>query len=550
MFSLRSCYLAFDVLITNGKVFDGTGGGWFSSDIGVSNGKIAAMGHLTGCKAELEIDAGGLAVSPGFIDPHSHTDITILPFPTADSMVMQGVTTEVVGNCGLAVAPIKRKNLHLLKQYIGAFHPEIASYLPWNWETLAEYYEVVESGGISVNLAPLIAEGTVRVSVMGFENRPPTDEELAEMKAMVEEGMQDGAFGLSTGLVYPPGIFARTEEIIELAKVAASYSGIYSSHIRGEGDTLLSSVLEAIEIGRRAKIPVLISHIKVMGRDNWGMSGKIIYEIERARSEGVDVNADQYPYTAGSTVFSAILPPWVQEGGISKVVERLQNPETRARLKKDFEQGLPGWQNWVKNVGWEGFKTVSFSREENKKYRGKTIKEIAEMRGTDPFKTAMDILVEEKGGPMVVLFYGSEHDVENYMCCPDIMVSTDAFGIAPEGPIDLGLQHPRTFGTYPRILGRYVRERRTLTLGGAIRKMTSLPARKLGILDRGLLRPGMWADIVIFDPATVIDRATYDDPIQYPKGIGHVLVNGEAIVEDGKHTGARPAKVLKRGSCI
>lgn len=538
--------MAFDVLITGGKIFDGTGGGWFSSDIGVSDGKIAAMGRLTGSRAELEIDGGGLAVSPGFIDPHSHTDITILPFPTADSKVMQGVTTEVVGNCGLAVAPIKRRNLNLLKQYIGAFHPEISSLLPWSWETLAEYYEVVERAGISVNLAPLVAEGTVRISVMGFENRLPTEEELAEMKAMVEEGMRDGAFGLSTGLVYPPGVFTRTDELIELAKAAARYGGLYSSHIRGEGDTLLPSVLEAIEIGRLARIPVLISHIKVMGRENWGMSGKIIYEIGRARSEGVDVSADQYPYTAGSTVFSAVLPPWAQEGGILKVVERLRNPATRARLKRDFERGLPGWQNWVKNVGWDGFRVVSFSREENKRYRGRTIAEIAEMRGEDPFETAMDIIVEEAGGPMVVLFYGSDHDVENYMRCPDIMVSTDAFGIAPEGPIDMGLQHPRTYGTYPRILGRYVREKGVLTLAEAIRKMTSLPARKLGILDRGLLRPGMWADVVIFDPATVIDRATYDDPIQYPEGIRHVLVNGEVVVEEGEHTGARPGRVLKK----
>jgi N-acyl-D-amino-acid deacylase len=283
-----------------------------------------------------------------------------------------------------------------------------------------------------------------------------------------------------------------------------------------------------------------------MGRANWGMSGKILYEIERARAEGIDVNADQYPYTAGSTVFSSILPPWAQEGGIQKLLERLRDPETRSRIRRDLETGIPGWQNWVKDLGWESFKMISFSREENKRYLGKTIQEIAAIRGKDPYETAMDIILEEEGGPMTVIFYGSEYDVETYMRSPHIMVSTDAFGSSPTGPIDLGLQHPRTYGTYPRILGRYVRERGLLTLGEAIRKMTSLPARKIGLLDRGLLRPGMWADIVIFDPATIIDTATYENPLSYPKGIRYVLVNGEVVVEEGKHTGKRPGKVLRK----
>jgi N-acyl-D-amino-acid deacylase len=285
-----------------------------------------------------------------------------------------------------------------------------------------------------------------------------------------------------------------------------------------------------------------------MGRANWGMSGKILYEIERARAEGIDVNADQYPYTAGSTVFSSILPPWAQEGGIQKLLERLRDPESRSRLRRDLETGIPGWQNWVKDLGWESFKMISFSREENKRYLGKTVQEIAAIRGKDPYETAMDIILEEEGGPMTVIFYGSEYDVETYMKSPHVMVSTDAFGSSPTGPIDLGLQHPRTYGTYPRILGRYVRERGLLTLGEAIRKMTSLPARKIGLLDRGLLRPGMWADIVIFDPATIIDIATYENPLSYPKGIRYVLVNGEVVVEEGKHTEKRPGKVLRKTS--
>jgi N-acyl-D-amino-acid deacylase len=535
----------YDILIRGGRLFDGAGGDWFHSDIGISDGRIAAMGRLGDAKAERVIDAGGLAVSPGFIDTHSHTDVTIMLFPTSDSKVMQGVTTEVVGNCGLSLAPIKG-DPELQRRYVAAFHPEMASRLPWNWRSLGEYYEAVERVGISVNLAPLVAAGNVRISAMGFENRPPTEGEMREMRGMVEEGMMEGAFGLSTGLVYPPGVFTETEEIIELAKVAARYGGIYSSHIRGEGDTLLNSVLEAIEVGRRAGIPVLISHIKVMGRANWGMSGKILYEIERARAEGIDVNADQYPYTAGSTVFSSILPPWAQEGGIQKLLERLRDPETRSRIRRDLETGIPGWQNWVKDLGWESFKMISFSREENKRYLGRTIQEIAAIRGKDPYETAMDIILEEEGGPMTVIFYGSEYDVETYMRSPHIMVSTDAFGSSPTGPIDLGLQHPRTYGTYPRILGRYVRERGLLTLGEAIRKMTSLPARKIGLLDRGLLRPGMWADIVIFDPATIIDTATYENPLSYPRGIRYVLVNGEVVVEEGKHTGKRPGKVLRK----
>ncbi|MBS7637312.1 D-aminoacylase [Candidatus Bathyarchaeota archaeon] len=537
--------MSYDILIREGRVFDGSGGDWFYSDIGISDGRIVSMGRLGDARAERVIEAGGLAVSPGFIDTHSHTDVTIMLFPTSDSKVMQGVTTEVVGNCGLSLAPIKG-DLELQRRYVAAFHPEMASLLPWSWRSLGEYYQAVERLGISVNLAPLIAAGNVRISVMGFENRTPTEGEMQEMREIVEEGMREGAFGLSTGLVYPPGVFTKTEEIIELAKVAARYGGIYSSHIRGEGDTLLQSVLEAIEIGRRAGIPVLISHIKVMGRANWGMSGKILYEIERARGEGIDVNADQYPYTAGSTVFSSILPPWAQEGGIHKLLERLRDPESRKRLREDLESEIPGWQNWVKTLGWESFKMISFNREENKKYLGKAIPEIASMMGRDPFEAAMDLILTENGGPMTVIFYGSEYDVEAYMKSPQVMVSTDAFGSSPTGPIDLGLQHPRTYGTYPRILGRYVRERGLLTLGEAIRKMTSLPARKIGLMDRGLLRPGMWADIVIFDPATVIDTATYEDPLRYPRGIRYVLVNGEVVVEEGKHTGKRPGKVLRK----
>ncbi|MEM2893106.1 MAG: D-aminoacylase [Candidatus Bathyarchaeia archaeon] len=537
--------MSYDILIRGGRVFDGTGGDWFYSDIGISDGRIVSMGRLGDAKAGRVIEADGLAVSPGFIDTHSHTDVTIMLFPTSDSKVMQGVTTEVVGNCGLSLAPIKG-DLELQRRYVAAFHPEMASLLPWNWRSLGDYYRAVERLGISVNLAPLIAAGNVRISVMGFENRSPTKRELQEMGEIVEEGMREGAFGLSTGLVYPPGIFTKTDEIIELAKVAARYGGIYSSHIRGEGDTLLQSVLEAIEVGRRAGIPVLISHIKVMGRANWGMSGKILYEIERARGEGIEVNADQYPYTAGSTVFSSILPPWAQEGGIQKLLERLRDPESRERLRRDLESEIPGWQNWVKTLGWESFKMISFNREENKRYLGMTIPEIASMMGKDPFEAAMDLILMEDGGPMTVIFYGSEYDVETYMKSPHVMVSTDAFGSSPTGPIDLGLQHPRTYGTYPRILGRYVRERGLLSLGEAIRKMTSLPARKIGLMDRGLLRPGMWADIVIFDPATIIDTATYEDPLRYPKGIKHVLVNGEVVVEEGKHTGRRPGKVLKK----
>lgn len=537
--------MSYDILIRGGRVFDGSGGDWFSSDIGISDGRIVSMGRLGDAKADRVIEAEGLAVSPGFIDTHSHTDVTIMLFPTSDSKVMQGVTTEVVGNCGLSLAPVMG-DLELQRRYVAAFHPEIASRLPWNWRSLGEYYRAVEELGTSVNLAPLIAAGNVRISVMGFENRPPTGGEMREMRGIVEEGMREGAFGLSTGLVYPPGIFTGTDEIIELAKAAARYGGIYSSHIRGEGDTLLQSVLEAIEIGRRAGIPVQISHIKVMGRANWGMSGKILYEIERARGEGIDVNADQYPYTAGSTVFSSILPPWAQEGGIQRLLERLRDPESRRRLRRDLESEIPGWQNWVKTLGWESFKMISFNRMENRRYLGKTIPEIASMMGKDPFETAMDLILTEDGGPMTVIFYGSEYDVETYMKSPQVMVSTDAFGSSPTGPIDLGLQHPRTYGTYPRILGRYVRERGLLTMGEAIRKMTSLPARKIGLMDRGLLRPGMWADIVVFDPFRIIDTATYEDPLRYPEGIRYVLVNGEVVVEEGRHTGKRPGKVLRK----
>jgi N-acyl-D-amino-acid deacylase len=435
----------------------------------------------------------------------------------------------------------------MLRTYLDSFLGKLSDFQPWS-DRLGEFYGHLADKGMSVNFVPLIGHGTVRIAVLGFDMREPTQGELDEMKAYVEEGMRDGAFGLSTGLIYPPGVFAKTDEIVELAKVAAVRGGIYTSHIRGEGDTLRESVEEAIEIGNRAKISVQISHIKTTGRRNWGKSGEIIQLIESARMNGIDVTADQYPYVAGQTGLYALLPPWAQEGGIERIVERLQDSATRERMKTDFAKGIPGWQNWVADVGWENIMVVQASGK-NKPLEGKRITEIAKGRGKPPAESVFDLLVEEGGRASMVVFYGSEDDIKAFMKQPWVMIGSDQNGIKPgEGPLG-GKQHPRAYGTFPRVLGKYVREERVLSIEDAIRKMTGLPAQKLGLRDRGLIRENMWADIVTFDPLRIIDKATYENPSLYAEGVTHVIVNGVVVYEGGNFTGARPGKVLQRLSC-
>lgn len=534
----------YSILIKDGFIVDGLSTQWCRADVGVHEGKIVKIGRIPTSKADLVIDARGLIVAPGFIDMHSHSDITALIYPEANSKVYQGVATEVVGNCGLSPAPVNRNNLSLLKQYLDSFFGKISEHLPWTWLTLKEYYEKVTNQGISVNMVPLVGHGVIRIAVMGFEACRPSRSELDSMKMLVKQAMEEGAFGMSVGLTYPPGLFTETDELVELARIIGEYGGLYASHIRDEGSNIMNAIMEAIRISREANVSVEISHIKVMGRKNWGRSSEIIKAIEEARKNGVNITADQYPYIAGQTGLYAILPPWVQEGGIRKLLERISNPSIKDRIRKDMEDGVNGWRSIASEIGWDNI--VIATTEKNKFIEGKTISQIAELWGLNPLETVFKLLRDESGSVSIILFYGCEDDLKNFLSRRWVMIGSDHNGIkVGEGPLG-GIQHPRAYGTFPRVIAKYVREDVLLSLGEAIRRMTSLPARKLKLKDRGILREGMWADIVVFDVLKLIDKATYQNPTIYAEGIEYLLINGIPVIEKGKHTGAKPGKILSR----
>jgi N-acyl-D-amino-acid deacylase len=524
----------FDVVIKNGYLVDGTGNPWFKADIGIKIGKVLEIGDLSSEDANRIINAKGLAVCPGFIDIHSHSEYSLLVNSKAESKIRQGVTTEVNGNCGDSPAPVEGITAEAAE--------EVKEYkLDMDWSTLGEYLDRLEKQGVALNVAQLVGHGTIRTAVMGYENRPPTREDLNKMKDLVAQAMEDGAFGMSTGLFYTPGGFADTEEVIELCKVVAKYGGIYTSHIRGEGDPLIEAVAEAIEIGEKANIPVQISHHKACGIENWGKVEKTLWMMEEARARGVDVTCDVYPYTACGTDLVSLIPNWAHEGGVDKLRERLKDPKNRERVKKEMLEGLPGWESSVKQSGWGRIKVIGWK--EHKEFEGKTIAEIAELKVIDPFDLTFDLIIK-KESPELVDLAMNEEDVCTVIKHPLSMVGSDGWALAPYGVLSESKTHPRSYGTYPRILRKYVREEKVLTIENAIRKMTSLPAQKLGLRDRGILREGMWADVVVFDPKRVVDEATYEEPHRYPEGIEYVIVNGEIVVDRREHTGALPGKVL------
>jgi len=529
-----------DLVIKNGIIVDGTGNPWFRNDIAIKDGKIVKIGKVKE-KGEVEIDATGLVVSPGFIDMHNHSDMTILPYPNAESYIMQGVTTAIVGNCGLSMAPINPDKVDLLKRYLGTFLTKDFEY-GWDWKTLGEFCKKVEKQGTTINLAPLVGHGTVRIAVKGFDSSEPSKDELEEMKALIAQAMEEGAFGMSTGLIYPPGSYATTEEIIELAKVVGEYGGIYTTHMRNEGKYLIEAVEEAIRIGKEAGVPVEISHHKASGKPNWGKVCATLRLMERARKIGVEVNCDVYPYTAGSTTITALLPTWALEGGVEKMLERLKDKETREKIKTEIEEDKMKGENFLKAAGWCG---VLISQCSIEKYEGKTLEEILKEKGQfdNPYDGFFDWLLEINGDAAMVVFLMDEEDVKTVLSHPLSMVISDSWVTAPTAG---GKPHPRTYGTFPRVLGKYVREEKLLSLEEAIRKMTSLPAAKLRLQGRGLIKEGFWADFVIFDSNKIKDKATYQNPHQYPEGIKYVIVNGQIAVENGKLTGKRPGKVIKK----
>jgi N-acyl-D-aspartate/D-glutamate deacylase len=528
----------YDLLIVNGHIIDGSGSPWYEGSVAVEGGRIAAVGRLPGATAKRVIDARGLVVAPGFIDLHSHSDFTLLVDGNAQSKIRQGVTTEILGESDSAgpVLPPDAADFDQSLEPMG---------LKRDWTTLGEYFARLQRQGISVNIASYVGSGQVWQDVLGNVNRRPTAEEMEKMKQLVDQAMQDGAIGLASGLIYAPNMFETTDDLTELAKVAAHYGGIYTSHIRGEGANEPQALAEAIEIGEKAGLPVHVLHFKMDAKANWGHMAEQVAIIQAARDRGVDITADQYPYIAAMTGLAQCLPPKYLEGTWQEITARLKDTKNRDEIRRQIDTGLPGWDdNEVKGAGgWHGVQVSSLQNPANQRYVGERMDVVAQQMGKDPVDALCDLLISEPTAPYGIYFSMSEQDVELAMKQPWVGVGSDGIAVSPEMKFE-GSPHPRFYGTFPRVLGVYVRERHVLTLPDAVRKMTALAAQITGLTDRGLLRPGMAADITLFDPNTVADRATFEKPTQYPVGIPYVIVNGVVVIDQGQHTGARPGRVL------
>jgi N-acyl-D-aspartate/D-glutamate deacylase len=528
----------FDLLIINGRIFDGTGSPWFAGSVGIRNGKIVEVGRIPDARGKRVIDAKGLIVSPGFIDLHSHSDFTLLVDGKAESKIRQGVTTEILGESASA-APVLGPAAAEFDRYLAP------TGLRRDWATLGEYFARAERQGVSVNLASYVGSGQIRYCVMGNVNRAPSADEMAKMRDLTEQAMHEGAIGLSSGLIYPPNSFASTEEIVGLARIAARHGGIYATHIRAESEDSIAALREAIEIGESGGLPVHIFHFKKYGQVNWGKMQEQISLIQSARDRGVEITADQYPYIAAMTGLEMCIPPKFMEGTAEEFVARLKDPKVRAEIRKAIDEGLPGWgDNEVKGVGgWHGVLVAAMQKPENKKFEGLRMDDVARRMGKDPLDALCELLISEGGSADAVYFGMSEEDVRLAMQQPWVGIGSDGSAVSPEMAF-VGKPHPRFYGTFPRVLGYYVREQKTLSLAEAIRKMTSFSAQLNGLADRGLLRPGMAADIAIFDLAKIADKATFEDPSQYSTGVEYVIVNGTVVLDQGQHTAAKPGRVL------
>ncbi len=529
----------YDVIIKNGIIADGTGKEVYKGDVAIAGEKIAAIGDLDSSQSQKVIDVDQKVIAPGFIDIHSHSDATLLANPLAESKVRQGITTEVTGQCGTSAAPVMGEGLKSIQKLYDKFDVQI------QWNTVAEYRAELEKKRVSVNTAPLIGLGTVRMDVMGHASRAASEEELKNMEKVIDQGMSEGAFGVSSGLIYPPGCFSSTEELVRMARVVAKYNGLYVSHIRGESETLIASVKEAIDIGERSGARVHISHHKAAGKDNWGKVEETLGMIDDARCRGIDVAFDVYPYIAGSTSLVTLIPSWAHEGGTEALLTRLKDEKIRGRLKKEIREGIEGWENFAAAAGWENILIVRLESDKNKTFEGKTIEEAAKLRDQTPMDTIFDLVLEEEGQTVsMVMFLMCEKDVEQVMKHHAAHIGSDSATVAPYGILGSGKPHPRTYGTFPRVLGKYVREREVLPLAEAIKKMTGASADRMGMKGRGYIQAGNYADIVVFDQHQIEDQATFSAPHQYGKGIHYVWVNGELVVCEGEHTKKGPGKAL------
>jgi dihydroorotase/N-acyl-D-amino-acid deacylase len=530
---------SFDLVITSGHIIDGTGSPWYSGDIGIRNGKIAAIGDLNGLSRARTIDAHSMVVAPGFIDMLGQSELTILVDPRLPSKIYQGITTEITGEGGSA-APLNDAIVQSDK--VTYDHLKITP----DWRTLRQYFARLEKQGIGINLASYVGATQVRRMVLGDNDKQPTSEQLEQMRELVRQAMRDGAAGLSTSLEYAPAPYAKTEELSALAGEASKFGGIYATHMRNEGDAVLPAIDEAIRIGREGHIPVEIWHFKVGGKRNWGRMPELVAKINTARAAGADITADTYAYTAWFNSFSAFIPPWAHDGGDAKLIERLKDPSMRARIRKDMMTPSQAWDNeWQEIPGPEAVLIGVVQNPKLLPLQGKNLAEIAKMWNRDPIDVLMDLLIEDNAFTEVAVFGMSEPDVTLALQQPWVSIDNDSSGTSPEGLLGQEHPHPRAYGTFPRILREYVREKKKLTLEDAIRKFSALAAQRMRLTDRGVLKQGMWADITIFDPSNVRDLATFANPNRLSQGMEYVLANGVPVIDQQKMTGARPGKVLR-----
>jgi len=535
----QSATISFDLIIRNGHIIDGTGSPWYSGDIGIRNGRIAAIGFLGAAQARRTIDAHGMVVAPGFIDMLGQSELTILVNPHLPSKIFQGITTEFTGEGGSA-APLNDAIIKADK--VSYDHLKLTP----DWRTLRQYFARLEKQGMGINLGTYVGATQVRRMVLGDDKVQPTPAQLEQMKALVRDAMHDGAVGVSTSLQYAPAPYASTEELIALAGEASKFGGVYATHMRSEGSAITAAIDEATRIGREARIPVEIWHLKAAGKPQWGQMPQIIAQIEKARASGVDISANTYAYPAWFNTFSAFIPPWAHDGGDAKLVERLKDPARRARIRNEMETPSTEWDNeWQEIAGPQAILVSVVQNPQLLPLQGKTIAQIAKLWNKDPFDTIFDLLIQDNAFTQVAVFGMSEPDVALALQQPWVSVDNDSQGTAPDGLLGQEHPHPRAYGTFPRILRKYVREEKKLRLEDAIRKFSALPAQRMRLADRGVLKAGLWADVVIFDPQTITDRATFESPNQLSEGMQYVLVNGVPVIDNGKPTNALPGKVLR-----
>jgi dihydroorotase/N-acyl-D-amino-acid deacylase len=528
----------FDIVITNGHIIDGTGSPWYSGDLGIRDGKIAAIGNLSAAPRKRTVDAAGKVVAPGFIDMLGQSELTILVDPRLPSKIYQGITSEITGE-GNSIAPLN--DAIIQSDHTGYDHYKITP----DWRTFRQYFARLEKQGMGINLASYVGATQVRRMVLGENDVQPTPAQLDEMKTLVRDAMKDGAAGVSTALEYAPAPYAKTDELIALATEAGKFGGIYSTHMRDESNSVLDAIDEALRIGREAHVPVEIWHIKVAGKANWGRMPEVVAKINAARAAGADVTADTYAYTAWYNDFSAFIPAWAHDGGDAKLVERLKDPVTREKIRKDMLTPSKDWDNeWQEIPGPDAIMIGAVVNPKLLPMQGKRLSEIAKLWNKDPMDALFTFLIEDPSTGVAV-FGMSQPDVTLALQQPWVAIDNDSEGTSLEGILGQAHPHPRAYGTFPRILAKYVREEKVLTLEDAIRKFSALPAQRMRLSDRGVLKAGMWADVVIFDPATVRDRATFDNPNQFSEGMDYVLVNGVPVIDQGKMTGALPGKVLR-----